>query len=481
MLKDRPIEARTRRGNRIYRNRFLHRGEVRYGEQYSLAVKKNGERHRLNLGPHLEDAKKLADQISAFLAIPSHTFADLFAHPDFECLQKPRRFRRRLRALNERPLEKSVPSLEDILTRYEANAVHISPTTVKNNTNAIRHLASCILGLAPVGVRSTNRQRRLWREKTGRLRMDEFTLADLEAIRTSWLKRAGTDGIARGKVATTLNSYFRCARSIFSERMMAFYSDFDLPDPLPFRQIRPLREPSRRYVSRIDVADIVQKAKRRFWNGELNEHEVEARRAYFSNQGNAPRLKSPEDLIREDKARFMILLLTISCGLRPKEISRLTWDQIDFQRRRIHVAVTSYDTPKARTSESSIDVSESVLAFLREFQPFSVLPPFVIPAVRNRGKEPEKPGNLIFKGLCRWLRENGVVCENPLYVFRKEAGSIIYELTDSYDRAADFLRNDPRIAREHYVGSRRRLEIEVPGLNDAALCPNSGLAISQRS
>jgi hypothetical protein len=97
-----------------------------------------------------------------------------------------------------------------------------------------------------------------------------------------------------------------------------------------------------------------------------------------------------------------------------------------------------------------------------------VLPPFVIPAVRNLRREPEKPGVLLFRGLYRWLRASGVNVESPLYIFRKEAGSIIYELTDSYDRAADFLRNDPRIAREHYVGSRRRLEVEVPGLDDAA-------------
>jgi hypothetical protein len=369
MPKERLVEARTRRGNRVYRNRFVNGGLVHFAEDYTFAIKKENERHRLNLGSDLEFAMKLADRIDAFLAVPSHAFGDLLSHPDFNCIRKPRCYRRRLRALPEAATERFIPNLGDILERYEANAVHISPTTVKNNLNAIRHLAASILDLAPVGVRSKNRQRKQWREKTDRLRIDEFTLPELEAIRTKWMRRAGDDGIARGKAATTLNSYFRCARSIFSERMVAFYSDFQLPDPLPFRQIRPLREPSRRYVSRIDVAEIIRMAKRRFWDGELSEEESRERDAYLGKHGATPRTKSREELIREDKARFIILLLTISCGLRPKEVSRLTWEQVDFQRRRIHVAITSYDTPKARSSESSIDVSDAVLDYLRKFQP----------------------------------------------------------------------------------------------------------------
>jgi hypothetical protein len=50
-------------------------------------------------------------------------------------------------------------------------------------------------------------------------------------------------------VPQSRNSYFRCARSIFSERMMAFYEDFELPDPLPFRKIRNLRPARRKTTS----------------------------------------------------------------------------------------------------------------------------------------------------------------------------------------------------------------------------------------
>jgi integrase len=473
MPKNRPIEAKTRRGNRVYRNRSVHKGEVRYAEQYSFAIKKDGERHRLNLGASIDAAKKMADRIQAFLTVPCNTFGDLFEHTDFKGVRPPRRYsrRRRARAGASMPvLEKLVPTIDEILQRYETNAVHLSPTTVRNNTNSLRHLGASILGLRPLSLKAKNKDRQRWRLKTGRMSIMDYSLLALETIRTQAMTAAGNDGIARGKAATTLNSYFRFAQSIFSVRMMAFYGDFDLPDPLPFRQVRPLREPSRRYVSKVDVPAVIQAARRRFWDGILDGDEQLARDAHVSKYGPCPAgpAKSLEELVQEDKARFIALLLTISCGLRPKELSKLTWGQVDFDNRRINVAVTSYDTPKARSSESFIDVSQAVLDYLNLFRPYSATPPFVIPAVRHLDREPAQPGQAFFKVLYQWLRKNGADCENPLYVFRKEAGSIIYEQTDSYDRAADFLRNDPRIAREHYVGRKSRLEIEVPGLDSAA-------------
>ncbi|MCB1203725.1 MAG: site-specific integrase [Verrucomicrobiae bacterium] len=460
MPKQTPTEARTRRGNRIYRNQFQVQGDTRYSDDFLFAVKKEGERHRLNLGGELEKAKKLADQISAFLMVPSHSFSDLFEHPDFQQLKKPRAYQRRLRASyraepNDLVGAKHAPLVGEVVRRYESNAVHLSKTTVSEAVNALRHLAAAISGLSLMRRNSTKRQRDQWRKKTDAVPLNELTLSALEEYRTATLRKVGEDQLDRGRRITTLNSYFRCARSVFSERMMAFYGDFDLPDPLPLRQVRPMREPSRRYVSKINVADIMAKAKKRFWLRELSDEDK---------ADLPPTNRSEDDLVREDKARFIILLLTIACGLRPKEVSRLTWEQVDLQRRQIHVAVTSYDTPKARSSECSVDVTHTVMAYLEEFQPYSIFPPFVIPAPRYGDKEPAKPGQIFFRQLYLWLRKQGVGSQNPLYIFRKEAGSIIYDQTDSYDLAADFLRNDPRIAREHYVGRRKRLEIEVPGL-----------------
>jgi integrase len=459
MKKERPIKAKTRRGNTIYRNKFHHNGEIKFAEEYTFAVKKNHERHRINLGKDIAKAKAMADQIAAFMAVPSHSFEDLFSHEDFKTLKKPRTYKARSRnrylALpGNGSNSKHVPLIREIIQRYEANAVDISTTTRKGAVGSLRHLTAQVIGLPSLTKSATKRKIELWRQKTGAVPIDELSLRALEDYRVRLINEAGDDHAEKGKRVTTLNSYFRSARSIFSERMMAFYEDFELPDPLPLRKIRNLREPVRRYVSKIDVEDIISKAKKRFWDREISEEELAER---------PPSSRSEEDYIREDKARFIILLLTISCGLRPKEIAKLTWDQVDFENSQIHVSVTSYDTPKARNSEASIDVSLPVMAMLRDFETYSIFPPFVIPAPRFGKKEPAKPGQIIFRQLYKWLRKNGVDVESPLYIFRKEAGSIIFEQTDSFDLAAEFLRNDPRIAREYYVSRKRKLLVEVPG------------------
>ena len=466
MPKKRPIEAKTRRGNRICRNRSLHKGEENFAEHYSFRIKKRGELHRLNLGSNIEKAKQLADLIQAFLSVPSSTFADLFDHADFDSVPKPRIYEHR-RATpcgsfeNDSPTNQIVPLISEIIGVYKASTVHLSPTTVINNVNALRHISAGILGLRAMTNSSSKKQRIAWRKRVGNVSLHEFSQIALEGYRNRIVRAAGEDGIKRGRAVTTTNTYFRFAKSIFADRMMPFYHNFAVPDPLPLRSIRPIREPSRRYVSKIDVSEIIKAAHEHFWD----KTEADFGEGEDLENSNGGKLgKTKNDRLRDDKARFIILLLTISCGLRPKEVSRLTWEQVDFERKQICVAVTSYDTPKARSSEAPVDVSDQVLTYLSDFKKEFGIPPFVIPCASHAKRIPLKRAQGVFRGLNKWLRRQGVDNFAPLYIFRKEAGSMIFEQTQSYDMAADFLRNDPRIAREHYVGRKKRLQIEVPGL-----------------
>jgi integrase len=457
MKNQRPTTAKTRRGNRVYRNKYVHNGEEQHADDYSFRIKKAGEHHRLNLGSNLEPAKKLADQIQAFMSVPSNGFVDLFESPDFECVPKPRVYlRRRMseqRSSGTPENEKIIPLLSDVIAIYEANTVHLSRTTVTNNLNAIRHIGAGILGLRKLKRSATKKQRLAWRAKVGNVPLNEISIIALESYRTRVIRAAGEDGVARGKAITTLNTYFRCAKSLFAERVLPLYESLALPEPIPLRELKPLREPSRRYVSNVDVSEIIKLANEEFWAVDTK---------IVSNDGRNTNVQI--DRVRHEKIKFVILLLTISCGLRPKEVSWLTWEQIDFGRKQISVAVTSYDTPKARSSEAAVDVSETVLEYLREFQDKYGTQPFVVPCGSSPNSKPVKRAQGVFRELYKWLRKQGIDSDTPLYVFRKEAGSIIFDQTESFDMAAEFLRNDPRIAREHYVGRKRRLHIEVPGL-----------------
>jgi len=133
----------------------------------------------------------------------------------------------------------------------------------------------------------------------------------------------------------------------------------------------------------------------------------------------------------------------------------LIWDQVDFRNRHIWIRTTPYFRPKARQSENRIDARPEVFEYLRAFQSLSITRPFVL---SGAGKGPLRCKPLFDQALA-WLRKQGIQDTKALHSLRKEAGSLIYQTTGSIDRAADFLRNDPRVAREHYIGRKERIEV----------------------
>ena len=84
-------------------------------------------------------------------------------------------------------------------------------------------------------------------------------------------------------------------------------------------------------------------------------------------------------------------------------------------------------------------------------------PDFVLPGYAATAKKRCDP---IFRRLSKWLRTKGLNGTKTIYALRKEGGSAIYQQTGSIDRAAQFLRNDPRTAKEHYVDQGAALVVE---------------------
>ena len=141
--------------------------------------------------------------------------------------------------------------------------------------------------------------------------------------------------------------------------------------------------------------------------------------------------------------------------MRRNEVDKLIWEQVDFQNRHIWIRTTPFFRPKARQSENRIDALPEVFEYLRAFETQSITPPFVLPGA-GKGRLRCKP---LFDEALAWLRQQRVQDPKALHSLRKEAGSLIFQATGSIDRAAEFLRNDPRTAREHYIGRKGRLEV----------------------
>jgi len=243
------------------------------------------------------------------------------------------------------------------------------------------------------------------------------------------MKAAGTNEIQRGKAVATANAIIRNAGCLCSPRLRPLYTDFALPDPSPFKLVGQLEERPHRYISSINIGALVKAARR--------------------------------ELAKKMPAEFVVFVLSVFGGLRRKEIDRLIWDQIDFKNEHIWVRTTPYYRPKARNSESRVDCPHEVFEILRKFKRHSITPPFVIPGAGPENKVRCRP---TFQNLYRWLRKKGIKEIKALHVLRKEAGSHIFALTGSTDQAAEFLRNDPRTAREYYLGRKDRLEVRIGGL-----------------
>ena len=415
-------EFRTRKGHRVYLRSRQANGQTIYADNYTLRVKQDGETSYFNLGTKKNDAGAKADEIMAFLAVEGNTVKEALARYSEKHKNKAIRL-----AKAPKPVE-AVLTVGATLERYLEVTTQLSAATRHNNVNALRHIAAGIMGLPKLGKDQTKKQQAEWRAKVDPFPVADFTTQNVEEFRQRELRETSGNFLKNGSTRTTLNSYIRSARSVFTRKLLPLYSALNLPDPLPFRDIMALPEPPHRYTSKIDVAVLIQDAKATLHG------------------------------INSDA--WIAFLLFIGAGLRRAEMDKLMLEQIDLKQGRIEIRTTEFFRPKAKNSEDSIDLSPAVTEYLREY--IAAMPErvFLLPS-GGGGKIRCAP---TFRALMRWLKDRGVTERTPLHTLRKEAGSMVFQKGGSIDLAASFLRNDPRVAREHYIGKKERLELVLPGL-----------------
>jgi len=415
---ERPTSAHTRKGNRVYRHPFRRDGKMVFSENYTYRIKRHGKAYYFNVGKDLKVAKNLADEIAIFLAQRTTTIEEAIAR--FSPGKLP----------HQETVQERVPAIGEIIERYRTNTHHLRAATIRDNIGALRRIAAFILGLPINGKSRTKAKLDKWRTAVDALPVDRITPQQLEKFRSSMLAKAGSDMARKARAITTNNFYLRTAASIFSQKLLKHYGDFTLPSTNPFKEVGRLQEPPHRYTSNIDVRKLVAAAESK--------------------------------LRKQEPGAYIAFVLSLYCGMRRAEIDRLIWSQIDFENKHIWIRTTEVFSPKAKNSENRIDAPDKVFEILNAFRSQSVVPPYVLP-----GTEPKYPPRCkrIFRILLSWLRKNGINQVHALHTLRKEAGSLMFSQTGSIDKTAEFLRNDPRVAREHYVGRQGRLELLLPSIS----------------
>ncbi len=422
----RPTQAFTRKGNRVYRHCTKRGDNPKFSECYTFRQKKNGRQHYFNLGSDLDTAKKLADQIGAFLSIRDHQVADVYSHPSFTSLRSPRSGSDLRRHAVSTPT-KHVPTIGEFCRKYETAASGLSRKTVTVAISSLERIAAFELGLPPLGKSVKAADRLKWRNKVENCFLDRITQSVIERFRDDMIRRAGNHQLQKSCSVTSANTYIRCAGTMYSSKWAVHYENFEMPDPNPFKLIRRHPEAAHRYVSTMNPVTLYESAR--------------------------------AELETASPPVFVVFILALWAGMRRAEIDRLTWDQVDLVKGHIWIRTTEFFRPKAKNSESRIDIPEEIVTVLAHFKESKAPSIFVVPGSTRVSVQIRCSGT--FKRLIKWLRLKGVSQTTALHTLRKEAGSLIYHRTGSVDSAADFLRNDPRVAREHYLGRKGRLELTL--------------------
>lgn len=312
-------------------------------------------------------------------------------------------------------------------------------------------LACTFERMAPEFLKPTlaKRTARIWcgLEEGPAIPLTSLTPTAIEQWKNRFVRKRKGNPVEERKARNSANSFIRQARSLFAPKIIKLLGEGTaLPDPLPFHEVALFPRTSMRYVSRIDIHQLVSDARE-----ELGEprREGEDAKSYGSRT-----------------EQFKIFLLAAFGGLRRNEIDKLLWEQVDLEKGIIEIKETSHFKPKSEDSRGLIEIEPEVAAQLARMKKLSKQP-FVIAASAGAGKSKSVQwyrSQRHIDGLLAWLRSKGVTDPKPLHVLRKEAGSLVCGALGLH-AASRFLRHaDVRVTAEHYLDTKTKVTVGMGSL-----------------
>ena len=305
-------------------------------------------------------------------------------------------------------------------------------------------------GVSKFDYRSGNREqsgRATWIGKIDAHKLGELTLEKVTDWKRKRVGRAGHSPASIASAKRTVNSYIRCARSLFAPGIIREVKGLMLPDKLPFAGVELKETGSMKYVSKINAQILIAAAKR--------------------------------DLKTNDPEAYKAFLLGLFAGLRKAEIDSLEWRMIDFSANLIRLEQTEWLHLKTDDSAAEITADPEVLVELRAMIPkptdnSAQWKQFVL--VGHRPPRPESPRPYYrceetFERLNAWLRSKGITANKPLHELRKELGALIATEQGIY-AASRFLRHsDISTTARHYADHKARISVGLGKYLDTSAQP----------
>lgn len=323
------------------------------------------------------------------------------------------------------------PTVGDLIEEI-ARTSTLRPQTLAEYARKFRSIVGDIAGIERTAKRfdpySGGRER--WLERVNAVELHRITPKTIQQWKLRYLRQRGDNPVEERKARTTLNTIIRCAKSLFSKKILKFV-ELELPDTLPFDGIEFERVGRTRYKSEIDPVQLTADA--------------------F------------DELKDQHPEQFKIFLLALGVGLRRKEIDTLTWSQLEPERGIIRVETHEYVSLKTESSEEEVDVDPFVLNTLLEFQP-DATGDFVL-----NSDVPLRPGVTYnhyragkdFKALVGWLREKGITANKPIHALRKEFGSLICEQAGIFAASAQLRHSNIQITQGYYLDKKAKVTVRM--------------------
>ncbi len=290
-------------------------------------------------------------------------------------------------------LAQTDPSLGAFIDAVERTA-DLSPKTRVAYVNALRKIAADSFGLADDPRKFGGKRRKEWLERVHSVKLSALTPTRIQEWKRSFLAAADTDPLSQRSAKVSCNSFLRCARSLFSPKILEHLS-LELPTPLPFAGAQFEPKPSNKYRSTFDVQALIGAAR--------------------------------DELALSEPEVFKIFLLATFAGLRRKEIDLLEWSAFRWEAGVISITPTAHFAAKSEDSYADVAIDGELVELFRGYQARAT-GSFVIESageLRPAACYNYYRCNEIFDRLTGWLRAHGVNSLKPLHTLRKEFGSMI--------------------------------------------------------
>jgi len=308
--------------------------------------------------------------------------------------------------------------------------LNVKPTTASSYVRKFRTLVAGVFKIRGDNRRYGRPGAKTYQAAVDAVLLDKLTPDRISRWRTAYIRDKSTNPLRRKQARVTVASVLRSSKSLLSDKVRALVGG-NIPDP--FKGLEIDTTFGGRYKSMIDHRKL----------GEAAAKELKG---------------TPE---------YLVFLLSIGAGLRRAEIDGLRWDDINFDRDQITVAVSEFGDTKTESSEGTVDISPALTAVLRDAKRESDSP-FVIPSTApdsiaskhwNRYR-----ADKVHKRLIVWLRQHGVTGNWPIHTLRKEYGSLLTAQSGIYVASAALRHSSIALTRDFYADKKQATPLSMDGI-----------------